>query len=212
MDAYDQLFADAAALGITVLAAAGDNGSSDGTSDGRAHVDFPASSPHVVGCGGTALVANGAAIVSETVWNANPTSSATGGGVSDHFAVPGYQSGAHVPPSANPGGHVGRGVPDVAAVADPRTGYAVRVDGHDLVFGGTSAVAPLWASLVARLNQQLKRRVGALHPALYGGAGAAACHDITRGGNGKYRAAKGWDACTGWGSPSGGALLDALKR
>ncbi|MDQ1424361.1 MAG: kumamolisin [Acidimicrobiaceae bacterium] len=211
MDAYDQLFADAAALGITVLAAAGDAGSTDGATDGKAHVDFPASSPHVVGCGGTNLVANGSAIVSETVWNANPTRSATGGGVSDHFAVPTYQSGIHVPPSANPGKHNGRGVPDVAGVADPRTGYAVHVDGHDLVFGGTSAVAPLWAGLVARLNQQLKRRVGGLHNPLYGGAGAKACHDITNGDNGQYHAASGWDPCTGWGSPRGKALLDALK-
>src|SRR6185369_6978435 len=111
----------------------------------------------------------------------------------------------------NPGRHIGRGVPDVAAVADPGTGYAVHVDGHDLVFGGTSAVAPLWAGLVARLNQQLKRRVGALHNPLYTGAGAAACHDITNGDNGQYHAAQGWDACTGWGSPRGKALLDALK-
>jgi kumamolisin len=211
MDAYDQLFADAAALGITVLAAAGDNGSSDGASDGRAHVDFPASSPHVVGCGGTALVADGAAIVSETVWNANPTTSATGGGVSDHFVVPQYQTATQVPTSVNPGHHVGRGVPDVAGVADPRTGYFVHVDGHDLVFGGTSAVAPLWAGLIARLNQQLERRVGAFHNPLYSGVGASGCHDITTGDNGQYRAASGWDACTGWGSPSGRALLSALE-
>jgi kumamolisin len=211
MDAYDELFADANALGITVLAAAGDTGSSDGTSDGKAHVDFPASSPHVVGCGGTALVATTATIVSETVWNSDPTRSATGGGVSDHFALPPYQSAAPVPPSANPGGRVGRGVPDVAGDADPRTGYAVHVDGHDLVFGGTSAVAPLWAGLVARLDQKLRRRVGPLHGDLYGGAGAAGCRDVTNGDNGQYHAATGWDACTGWGSPRGEALFDALS-
>jgi kumamolisin len=80
-----------------------------------------------------------------------------------------------------------------------------------LVFGGTSAVAPLWAGLVARLNQQLKRRVGALHNPLYSGAGAVACHDITNGDNGQYHAGAGWDPCTGWGTPRGRALLDALK-
>lgn len=210
IDAYDQLFADAGALGITVLAAAGDAGSSDGTSDGRAHVDFPASSPHVLGCGGTALVAHGNSIVRETVWNDDARTSATGGGVSDHFALPAYQAGSSVPPSANPDRRVGRGVPDVAGVADPRTGYAVRVDGHDLVFGGTSAVAPLWAGLVARLNQKLKRRVGPLHGRLYAGTGSSACRDITSGDNGQYHAASGWDPCTGWGSPSGNAMLCAL--
>jgi kumamolisin len=210
MDVYDQLFADAAAMGVTVTAAAGDDGSADGVSDGNAHVDFPASSPNVLACGGTSVVANGNLLQTETVWNNGPGNGATGGGVSDHFALPSYQSGAGVPPSANTGHHVGRGVPDVAGDADPRTGYQIRVDGHNLVFGGTSAVAPLWAALVAIANQKLGRRVGFLQPQLYGSHPANAFNDVTNGDNGAYPSGTGWDACTGWGSPRGQGLIDAL--
>ncbi len=179
-------------------------------SDGKSHVDFPASSPHVLACGGTRLTVDGNAIADETVWNNGAGQGATGGGVSDQFPLPDYQTGANVPPSGNPGGHVGRGVPDVAADADPQTGYQVRVDGHDLVFGGTSAAAPVWAALVAVANQRLGRRVGFLHPTLYGPAGPHALRDIVAGNNGVYSAASGWDPCTGWGSPGAQALIDSL--
>jgi kumamolisin len=117
-----------------------------------------------------------------------------------------------VPPSANPGGHAGRGVPDVAGDADPKTGYQVRVDGENLVFGGTSAVAPLWAALIALCNQKLGTSVGFLNPLLYGSlAGKGVCRDITSGNNGAYAASTGWDACTGWGTPDGAALVAALN-
>jgi kumamolisin len=96
----------------------------------------------------------------------------------------------------------------VSAVADPQTGYRVRVDGTDMVIGGTSAVAPLWAALVARLAQATGRRFGLLQPALYAQAGAF--RDITSGTNGTYHAGPGWDPCTGLGSPNGTALLAAL--
>ena len=210
-DRIDQAFQTAAALGVTVCVASGDNGSADGAGDGKQHVDFPASSPFALGCGGTKLVGSGTTITSEIVWNENPTSSATGGGVSDFFAVPKYQAGAGVPVSKNPGGRKGRGVPDVAGDADPTTGYAVRVDGQDFVIGGTSAVAPLWAGMIALMNQRLGHRVGYLNPLLYGSVvGTNSFRDITSGNNGAYTAKAGWDPCTGWGTPVGTKLLNAL--
>lgn len=199
---------DAALLGVTVTAAAGDHGSSDGASDGAPHVDFPASSPYALGCGGTRLIAGGDTISSETVWNDTALGQgATGGGISTQFAVPDWQHNATVPTA--PGGFAGRGVPDVAGDADPLTGYQVRVDGADQVLGGTSAVAPLWAALVARLNQLLGASLGDAHRALYQ-IGGTAFHDITDGNNGAYTAGTGWDPCTGLGSPNGQALLNAL--
>jgi kumamolisin len=175
-------------------------------------VDFPASSPFALGCGGTKLIASGHSISSETVWDESP-GSATGGGVSDFFAPPAYQSSASVPPSDNPGARKGRGVPDVAGDADPESGYVVRVDGEQAVIGGTSAVAPLWAGLIALINQKLGRPVGYLNPLLYGSlVGTNALRDISAGSNGVYSAGRGWDACTGWGSPDGSKLLDALSK
>ena len=212
--ALDQAIADAAALGVTVCAAAGDGGSSDAGSGTAVHADFPASSPHALGCGGTALHGDPATgtVTSETVWN-DPGHGATGGGVSDVFAVPSWQSAAGVPPRA--GGGTGRGVPDVAGNADPATGYQVLVDGQQTVVGGTSAVAPLWAGLISRLVQATGTPFGLLQPRLYAGvtAGTAApgFRDITSGGNGAYSAGPGWDACTGLGVPDGTALLTRLR-
>jgi len=203
MTAFEQAFADAAAMGVTVLCASGDNGSDDGVGDGQAHVDFPASAPHATGCGGTHIALNNG-VSTETVWNDGP-GSATGGGFSAIFPRPDYQSGLDKSITA-------RGVPDVAGDADPASGYKVRVDGQNLVFGGTSAVAPLWAGLVALINQQLGYSVGFLNPLLYGPLqGRGATRDITVGGNGAQQAGAGWDACTGWGSPDGGNLLNALR-
>jgi kumamolisin len=113
-----------------------------------------------------------------------------------------------VPKSVN-GGKAGRGVPDVAGDADPQTGYAVRVDGQDTVVGGTSAVAPLWAGLVALINQQRTSSLGFVNATLYG-QGEKPFHDITKGSNGAYQAKTGWDACTGLGSPDGKKLATAL--
>jgi kumamolisin len=211
MQAMDQAFQDAASLGISVLAAAGDNGSSDGVKGNLAHVDFPASAPYTTGCGGTKLQSSGNQITNEIVWNELPRDGATGGGVSDAFPLPSWQTQAGVPPSANPGGHVGRGVPDVSGDADPLTGYFVCVDGTQTTVGGTSAVAPLWSGLIVLINQKLSKPAGYLNPILYGGTGASkAFHDIVFGNNGAYAAKKGWDACTGWGSPDGANLLAAL--
>lgn len=216
--AMDQAFADAAALGVTVTVAAGDNGSSDDPSEQtQVHCDFPASSPHALACGGTKLIGNtsSSAITSEVVWNELAShEGAGGGGVSDVFPLPSYQAHAGVPTSAG-GGHTGRGVPDVAGNADPVTGYLVIVDGQQQPVGGTSAVAPLWAGLIARLAQATGKKLGLLQPILYAGAapGAAApgFNDIVEGSNGAYKAGPGWDACTGLGSPNGAALLTLLS-
>jgi kumamolisin len=203
MTNMDAAFADAAMLGITVCVAAGDGGSADGVTDGKAHVDFPASSPNVLACGGTTLKANGSVIAAETVWN-DAGDGATGGGISDVFAVPAWQANANIPPSSNAGGRIGRGVPDVSGDADPATGYSVQVDGSRSVIGGTSAVAPLWAALIARLNQRAPKPLGLINPILY--ANPKALRDITSGSNGAYKAGPGWDACTGLGSPNGPQL------
>ena len=202
--AMDQAFADAAALGITVTAAAGDNGSGDNdTTGGSVHADFPASSPHVLGCGGTTLQASGGTVTSEVVWDGGSTGGATGGGVSDAFPLPDWQQDAGVPTRSG-ATTTGRGVPDVAGNADPRTGYRVYVDGQESVIGGTSAVAPLWTGLIARIAQT-SGPLGLVQTTLYATAPAgqpsSALRDIVSGDNGAYQARVGWDACTGLGVP-----------
>jgi kumamolisin len=241
-------FQEAAMMGITICVAAGDDGSADetddGTSpgelDGTAHVDFPSSSPFVLAVGGTDLrLSDGGS--TETTWkdgngrrfippSGTGSGGSTGGGVSSMFPRPTFQSGITIK-SVNPGAIVGRVVPDVAAHAESdgrSTGYFWVLDGHGGPNGGTSAAAPLWAALIARINAVLQeekgsgKRVGYLTPVLYQtGAdgkpiGASACKDIVSGDNisaaiGGYRAGPGYDAVTGWGSPIGSKLLDALR-
>lgn len=213
--ALDAACQSAAALGLTITVACGDNGSTDGVTDGLNHVDFPASSPHVLACGGTTLQASGATIQSEVVWNelAN-NEGATGGGVSVLFPLPSWQANAGVPaaPIGSPGlGAPARGLPDVAGDADPSTGYTIQVDGQSKVIGGTSAVAPLWAGLIAVANQQLGTNVGFINPRIYSANAGAGFNDITSGTNGAYSAGPGWDACTGLGSPNAAALIPLLK-
>jgi len=210
MTSMDQAFQSAAAMGVTVCVAAGDDGSTDGVDDGLNHVDFPASSPNVLACGGTELVASGNTITSETVWNELASNEgATGGGISDVFPLPSWQSAANVPPSANPNHNVGRGVPDVAGDADPTTGYVTLVDGQPDVIGGTSAVAPLWAGLVALTNQSIGKPVGFINPLLYQNP-KGDFNSITSGNNGAYSAGPGWNPCTGLGSPIGTKVGSAL--
>jgi kumamolisin len=156
-------------------------------------------------------------VLSETVWNDGP-GSGTGGGVSDFVPVPSWQQGK-VPSSINPGHFAGRAIPDVAANADPATGYRVAFQGKFATVGGTSASAPLWASLIARINATLGARAGNLNATLYATIGPKkVLRDITSGNNdtdglleGQFKADEGWDACTGWGTPNGGNLLNALK-
>lgn len=240
--AMDQAMADAAILGVTVTVASGDNGSADGATDGAQHCDFPASSPHALACGGTRLeIAPGGGIYAETVWNDTTAGSqgggAGGGGYSDVFGVPTWQAsvvsaGASGGPASTaeaadperrhpspPGGPApttsrGRGVPDVAGNADPVTGYKIVANGQSTAVGGTSAVAPLWAGLIARLAQQSGKRFGLLQPLIYAGLAAGTpapgFNDVTSGNNGAYQAAAGWDPCTGLGSPNAPALLAVL--
>jgi kumamolisin len=207
MTAFDSAAQDAAALGITICAASGDNGSSDGVNDGANHVDFPASSPNILACGGTSLQSANGVIESETVWNDGAQGGAGGGGFSTQFPLPAWQASANI---TAPSG-LGRGVPDVSGDADPDTGYSVLVDGESLVIGGTSAVAPLWSGLIALLNEKLGKQLGLLQPALYAFPESAdAFNDITSGSNGAFSAGPGWDAASGLGSPSGENLLQAL--
>ena len=226
---FDQALQAAAMLGITVCVAAGDNGAADegpNEWDGEAHVDFPSASPFALSCGGTRLITANGAIVAESVWNQNqadvPVDSfgSSGGGVSGAFPLPAYQQKANVPLSLNPQGSQGRGVPDVAGAGDPATGYTILVDGQQEQVGGTSAVAPLWAGLIARINQTLNARVGFVNPQLYAlAANSGAFRDITVGNNRVsyqsfnnvgYDAGSGWDACSGLGSPNGTKLASLL--
>ncbi|WP_446744720.1 S53 family peptidase [Silvibacterium acidisoli] len=204
LTAIDNACQSAGALGVTITVAAGDSGSSDGGSGNN--VDFPASSPHVLACGGTKLEGSGSRISSETVWNDGAQGGATGGGVSVSFDLPSWQQNIGVPAASSSSG--GRGVPDVAGDASPTTGYNIYVDGQSEVVGGTSAVAPLWAALIALANQQNGKAAGFVNPTLY--ANTKAFHDITQGSNGSFSAGPGWDACTGLGSPIGSSVISAL--
>jgi kumamolisin len=209
--ALDAACQAAAVLGVTITVAAGDNGSTDGATGNN--VDFPASSPHVLACGGTTLRGSGTSITSEVVWNeAAIGEGATGGGVSSLFPLPPWQRNANVPSTSSGAG--GRGVPDVSGNADPSTGYVVRVDGQTSVIGGTSAVAPLWAGLITLANASAAKRkttAGFVNPALYATGARKSFRDITQGNNGAFQAGPGWDACTGLGSPAATALLPVLN-
>ena len=209
LTAFDSAFQAAAAIGISVFAASGDNGSADVLGGARDQVDFPSSSPHVTGCGGTNVAASSTTITGEVVWNDGAHGGAGGGGVSNVFATPAWQTGRSATRNGGaPSLLANRGVPDVAGDADPQSGYQVRVDGQDLVFGGTSAVAPLWAGLIARINAQKGSRVGFVNPKLYQSNGVM--NDILSGNNGDYEASSGWDACTGLGSPIGSRISGIL--
>jgi kumamolisin len=202
--ALDEAFAEAVAVGIPVCVACGDDGATDGQTDGALHVDFPASSPNAIACGGTRLTISGAT-AADVTWNdLAKNEGATGGGFSALFKAPAWQSAA-----LKPYKQTARGLPDVSGDADPETGYAVLIDGTSTVLGGTSAVAPLWAALIARCQQSSGRQPTDLSARLYG-AQAAGFRDVTEGGNGGYTAGPGWDPCTGLGVPIGSALLTAV--
>jgi kumamolisin len=211
VDAMNNALKDAELLGVTVFVAAGDNLATDGVSDGKAHVDFPASSPWAIGCGGTAIKTHGNVIADERVWNDG--TSGTGGGVSDLFPLPDFQKTAKVPANLN-SGFVGRGVPDVSGDAAPGTGYIIVIGGRRSIVGGTSAVAPLWAGLTALINSKAAHPVGFLLPFLY--ANPSCFRLVTEGDNKPensnlgYDAGAAWSACTGLGVPNGEALAKAL--
>jgi kumamolisin len=156
------------------------------------------------------VTATGGNISAEQVWNNGAGNGAGGGGVSVAFEAPSWQSGLKATTKAGQASTLTkRGVPDVAGDADPQSGYEIRVDGQTSVIGGTSAVAPLWAGLIAIVNANKGVRAGFVNPALY--QDPAAFHDITAGDNGSFKAVAGWDACTGLGSPKGSAVEAALS-
>ncbi|HEX4284861.1 MAG TPA: S53 family peptidase [Terracidiphilus sp.] len=191
VDQMESVAQTATTGGMTIFAASGDNDSGDGGST-PANVDVPSSCPHIVACGGTNKTKTG-----ETVWNDNPGQSngeGTGGGYSTVFPVQAFQVGAPLAPSGTKYG-TGRMIPDVAADADPSTGYRIYVHGSATIVGGTSAVAPLYAGLFASFGKKL----GFVTPTLW--KNRAAFNDITQGNNGLYSAKVGPDPCTGIGSP-----------
>ena len=194
--ATDTALQNAAKKNIPVYVAAGDNGSSDG--DTGNNVDYPASSPHAIGCGGTTLVIQNGRIASETVWNDGSQGGATGGGQSDVYPKPPYQV-ALVSSKT-------RGVPDVAGVADPATGWKIRAGGQDMVVGGTSAVAPMWAAIHALLIQNNQGKTFDWPNRIFY-KNEQCFNDITQGNNGTYQASSGYDCCTGLGSPNGAKLF-----
>jgi kumamolisin len=214
-NALDYALAAAVVLGVTVFVASGDLGSTDGSSDGHNDVDFPSASPYVLACGGTQLSVQADShsverISREVVWNDPVDGRASGGGRSAFFALPVWQHDLEL--TLHAAGRIAlahRGVPDVAAHADARNGYEVFITGKSFVFGGTSAAAPLWAGLIARINALAGRPAGFVNARLY--ANRVACRNISEGNNGAYDASRGWDACTGLGSPDGGTLLDLLR-
>lgn len=216
----DNLFSDASQKGITVCIASGDTGTQC-ESAAQSQVWYPGSDPWVLSCGGTTIGNISGSNFDEYVWNdvglGGP--GATGGGVSAQFAVPGWQDNVNLP-KRNTTGTAGRGTPDVAGNASENSGYPLFVGGTNIgPVGGTSAVAPLYAGLVALLNQNLGQDVGFLNPTIYA-LGPSVCRDVTGaagpanndfGGITGYPAGVGWDACTGWGSINGSALLSNLQ-
>ena len=216
----------AAARGITVFMAIGDWGANDLVGDTNCHVAYPHSDPFTTACGGTILGSPNPTppppLLEYTWSDANlpspfngPPYDATGGGVSDQFPRPPYQIAAGVLPISKNDGGIRRGVPDVAGMV-AMTGFFINGAGPEWGYG-TSAVAPLYAGLVATINSFLGRNVGFLNPTLYK-FGPQICNDIRIGNNDSgntpdapfYTAAVGWDACTGWGSINGLRLLAAV--
>lgn len=226
-DEFNELLQSAAHLGITVCAATGDNAAPDFAEgdpewDKGAHVDFPASSPWTLACGGTRIETAGGEITGEEIWFDGPHDG-TGGGVSRYFDVPDFQAKLNIPRAVQPDAPVKRGIPDICANAAPASGYRILCNQQTFpdpangvaALGGTSAVAPLWAALIARINQGLGRVCGYLNPALYAIAmqpGQKVFRGIVAGTNGAYTASPGWNACAGLGSVDGTALLEALRR
>ena len=209
IESIETVLREAAHLGITVCASTGDSGALNGAKHGTPSVNYPASSPYCLACGGTSGRITPTGIEHEVVWNATHFGihGASGGGISTHFHPPAWQRDATVP--IGPGGAQGRGIPDVAGLADPRYGCEMRVIGRTFASAGTSAVAPVWAALIARINEALGRRCGHVHPVLYdiGRQEHSGLRAILKGQNGYYHAGERWNACTGYGTPRGDALL-----
>ena len=211
INAVNQTFQEAAMLGVTVFVASGDDGSNCQIEDGRAHVYYPSSDPWITSCGGTSIQNVNGNSFQETTWI---DFGITGGGISDVFPLPDWQVGAGIPGSVNDG-HSGRGIPDIAGHAD---GYMIFLDGSmQGPYQGTSETAPLYAGLMALINNVLGDSFGYLNPILYQLGKTTVFRDIADGGSNAqagapgYTAGTGWDACTGWGSVDGLALLNEIE-
>jgi kumamolisin len=196
----DELFTVAALVGVSIFCASGDNGA-EMDYDGKPHVLAPASSPFAHACGGTEIP-SGAGVPAEIAWNM------TGGGFSDRFDVPPWQQNVAIPAAKEYQMKPGRGVPDVAAQVRP--GYMVFFNGTEFAMGGTSAAAPMWCALAARLNQRLGHPIGFFAPLLYG-APAGTLRDVTSGGNDRFHSSAGWNPCTGLGVPNGDTIEKVLR-
>ena len=203
LNADDNIFKQAAAQGISLFAAAGDNGSSDGTSN-TDEADYPSSDPYIAACGGTTLTLTSSnAIATEIAW------SGTGGAESHYFAEPSWQAGTNVPEDGY------RQTSDLALDANPNTGYSVLYGGKWSVYGGTSFVAPQMAALFAVRNAGAGSRLGQSNSAVYNLANTAGYsadfHDITTGSNGAFSAGPYWDHPTGWGSVNASNFITDIK-
>jgi kumamolisin len=225
--AVTQMLEDAAIQNVTFCICSGDNGAQARATDGLAHVWYPATDPWALGCGGTTIGNVSGANCDEWAWNdffsigGFSGTGASGGGVSDYFPVPWYQSDTNIPVSVKDG-HRGRGVPDVSANASPNSGYPFILGGAPSSFptNGTSASTPLWAGLIAVLNAALGQNVGFMNPVIYALSGTGfrdilpepGAADNSFAGVTGYPVTPGWDAVTGWGSPRGVQLLNALKH
>ena len=191
----DTLFQKAINAGIIVFAASGDNASSDGETGN--HVDYPAESPYVVGCGGTHLELNSDGSRSvETAWSLASDGTGSGGGISTVYPKPAYQSAINLS---------GRGVPDVSGNADPNTGFLVMVNGVIQQIGGTSGVAPLYAALCA----VIKNNKVDWHIPIY--QDVTDNYDVVSGTNGTYRCGTGYDCVTGVGVLDGTRFMNSLN-
>ena len=216
------LFQDAAHLGITVMVSSGDSGAMI-MSKTKAEASYPATDPWVTACGGTTIGNIEGNNFTEYVWNdswgsgASEQQGATGGGISAVFPVPAYQNGFNLPNSLT-NNKPGRGIPDIAGNASPLSGYPQSQSGQTGAGGGTSAVAPLYAGLIAVINANLGMSVGFINPILYSLKGSAfrpiagppGPANNSFGNVTGYPATAGWNACTGLGSVIGTALQDGL--
>ncbi len=203
--------------GITVVSGSGDNGATDYADVKMTHlassptVNFPADVPWVTAVGGTRLLSAN----SEDAW---PES---GGGLSKFFAQPDFQKTLPAQTQTLLNGK--RGLPDIAADADPETAMANYIQGRWTQIGGTSAATPLWTGIIAVGNQMAGHPLGFINPGLYklgtSPLGQQTFRDITNGDNSVdrgsvqvkgYQAGPGWDAVTGWGAPQADHLLPSL--
>lgn len=208
LEEYDILFDRASRMGITVIAASGDHGAYN--QQQYLNVNMPAAHNLVTGCGGTELfITNGM----ENVWN-DKNGNATGGGFSQKFQLPQYQRNAvfrywqQYPMVTQT-----RGVPDVAANSDIKTPYSIVFNGQLLAMGaGTSASTPVWAALVARMNQELGYRLGFINYLLYSAESSGGFKPVYNGNNNYYFGTPGWNPCTGLGTPHGENLLAHIKK